>query len=167
MLAWGLAGAREQTLRLAAGFSELRASAPSSPGEHHPVWILGHLLLADSYLLTLLGAGDLPPDFQDLLRRYGPGSDAVASPNHDDLLNLLIKRLSETGERRQATLASMSRDDLARPTPDATLARAQPTLGHHLQALVFHEGYHAGQLAAWRRRHGLPAVEWAFAARAE
>ena len=54
--------------------------------------------------------------------------------------------------------------DLDRPLPDPTLVRAQPTLRHHLHALVYHEGHHAGRLTAWRRRRGLPPVAWAHAA---
>jgi hypothetical protein len=56
----------------------------------------------------------------------------------------------------------MSVEDLARPLPDAFLARAQPTIGHHLQALLFHEGYHCGQVSAWRKRHGFAAVRWSM-----
>jgi hypothetical protein len=43
---------------------------------------------------------------------------------------------------------------------DALLAQVQPTIGHHLQSLVFHEGYHSGQLSSWRKMHGFTAVRW-------
>jgi hypothetical protein len=165
LLAWSLDGARRQTLSLTRGIPATRACAQASPGEHHPAWTLGHLLLGDAYLLTLLGADALPRDFQILLDRYGPGASPVDVRDRYDELALLVERLTETGARRLAALDAMAASDLARPTPDPALVTSQPTLGHHLQALVFHEGYHAGRVAAWRRHHGLPAVDWAFAPR--
>ena len=54
----------------------------------------------------------------------------------------------------------MTDHDLAQPMRDAFLAQAQPTIGHHLQSLVFHEGYHSGQLSSWRKAHGFGAVRW-------
>lgn len=47
--------------------------------EKHPAWLLGHLLLADLYLLLLLGSQLLLDDFPVLLERYGPAS-ALAHP---------------------------------------------------------------------------------------
>jgi hypothetical protein len=44
------------------------------PGERHPAWLLGHLLLADSYLLFLLDARPLPDDFP--AHRAWPGVGA-------------------------------------------------------------------------------------------
>ena len=57
-------------------------------------------------------------------------------------------------------MAAMSAADLAQALPDAHLAQAQPTIGHHLHGLVFHEGYHSGQLSAWRKAHGFPPAHW-------
>jgi hypothetical protein len=163
LLAWALHGARQQTLQLTHDIPTDHAWSQDSPGEHHPIWILGHLLLSDSYLLTLLGAGSLPGDFATLLRRYGPGAPPIASPTDYDSLVELVERLTSTGAQREAALTRLPTADLALPTPDPVLARSQPSLGHHLHALVCHEGYHAGQLAAWRRRRGLPSVSWSFA----
>ena len=59
----------------------------------------------------------------------------------------------------------MTDQDLARPMADAFLAQAQPTIGHHLQSLVFHEGYHSGQLSSWRKTHGFAAVHWTLGPR--
>lgn len=163
VLVWGLANAREQTLTLAADIPQERACLQSVPGERHPVWILGHLLLGDVYLLTLLGADSLSEDFETLLRRYGPGATPTPALDHYDAKPALVDRLGIIGARRLDAIRRLTLVDLARTTPDATLARAQPTLGHHLLALLCHEGYHAGQLSAWRRVPGLGSTRWAFA----
>jgi hypothetical protein len=75
----------------------------------------------------------------------------------------LVERLSSTGTRRLGAIDRMTTADLRRAMPDPGLVKAQPTIAHHLQALVCHEGYHAGQLSAWRRAHGLTPTRWAFA----
>jgi hypothetical protein len=163
LLVWALGNAREQTLTLVADIPQESACRQSVPGERHPVWILGHLLLGDVYLLTLLGADSLSDDFQTLMRRYGPGATPAPALDHYDAKPALVDRLAATGVRRLDVIRRLTLVDLSRTTPDATLARAQPTLGHHLQALVCHEGYHGGQLSAWRRAHGLGSTRWAFA----
>jgi hypothetical protein len=163
ILVWALDHARQQTLTLVADITEERACQQSIPGERHPVWILGHLLLGDVYLLSLLNAAPLSDDFPTLLRRYGPGATPTSAPGHYDTKPTLVNRLSETGAHRLDVIRRLTPVELARATPDASLAQAQPTVGHHLQALVCHEGYHAGQLSAWRRGHGLEPTPWAFA----
>ena len=161
VLAWSLGRAREHTLALVADVSPEAMARQTVPDERHPAWILGHLLLADSYLLSLLAVQPLADDFALLLDRYGPAS----SPNNEtryDSKHELIDRLRRANAVRVARVSAMADGDLARPMADAQLAQAQPTIGHHLQALVFHEGYHSGQLSSWRKSRGLPAVRWTF-----
>jgi hypothetical protein len=154
---------RQQSLLLVRDLLPEQFVDQASPGEHHPAWVLGHLLLADSYLLYLLGNQDLPSDFPDLLAAHGPRS----TPLQDSSLYLApqttIERLEQTGNLRCEAVDNMTARDLQRPMPDATLAVVQPTIGHHLQSLVFHEGHHNGQLAAWRRNHALAPAPWVFA----
>jgi hypothetical protein len=164
-LIWALTQAREQTLGLAADIPSELACDQTAPGEHHPTWIAGHLLLGDSYLLFLLAADQLPGDFQLLLQRYGPGATPTSDRAAYHSLDSLIDRLVSTGAVRQRVVAGMSEPDLARPVPDAVLASVQPTMGHHLLATIGHEGYHGGQLAAWRRTHRLAPGRWAFGPR--
>jgi hypothetical protein len=158
LLAWSLTRARRQTLDLCLDLGGGREEA--DPGEHHPVWIVGHLVLADSYLLYLLGAAALPEDFGALIERHGPASRPDSA---DGRLDALASRLGELGDRRIAAIEALGVEGLERPMPDPVLASVQPKLAHHLHAQVCHEGYHAGQLAAWRRRHGRPPARWAFA----
>ena len=163
LLPWALERARDQTLSLVGDLEPDQACRQATSGEHHAVWILGHLLLGDTYLLSLLGASELAPDFARLLERYGPKSSPTASSADYEPVTVLAERLHTTGIQRLAVVRGMTPTDLGGPTPDAFLARAQPTIAHHLHALVCHEGYHAGQLSAWRHNHGLGPVRWSFA----
>jgi hypothetical protein len=160
-LAWALDRARAQTLALVADVPPEAMRLQAAPGERHPAWLLGHLLLADTYLLSLLDVAPLADDFPALLDRHGPGSAPDAHTAYDAKPQL-VDRLTQVNALRVDRVAAMDVRDHARPLADAFLARAQPTIGHHLQSLVFHEGYHSGQLSSWRRAHGFGAVAWAM-----
>ena len=159
-LTWALDRAREHTLLLVADVPREAMELQAAPHERHPAWILGHLLLADTYLLFLLAVEPLSDDFPLLVEAFGPAS--VRAPVDYDATPQLIDRLRRTHAVRLARVRAMTDQDMAQPLPDKLLAQAQSTLGHHLHGLVFHEGYHAGQLSSWRKAHGLPAVHWTF-----
>lgn len=163
LLAWALQRARQQTLTLVEDLREEQMCLQSVPGENHPAWILGHLLLGDIYLLSLLRIQDLSEDFSELLSKHGPGSEPTPSFGQYDSKQSLVSRLAHAGSLRLDRIRQMKPEEFAQPTPDEVLARAQPTIGHHLQALVFHEGHHGGQLSAWRKAQGIASVRGAFA----
>jgi uncharacterized damage-inducible protein DinB len=158
-LAWALDRAREHTLALVADVPPEAMQLQLVPDERHPAWLLGHLLLADTYLLSLLTVEPLADEFPLLLERYGPASAPTAQARYD-AKHQLIDRLSRANAVRVDRVRAMADRDLARPMPDALLAQVQPTIGHHLQGLVFHEGYHSGQLSSWRKTHRFAAVRW-------
>ena len=133
----------------------------SAAGENPPAWILGHLLLGDVYLLSMLKPSELSADFMELLGKYGPNSNPNSISENYDSKQFLVERLTETGLLRTNAIRQMK--NLEQPTPDETLVKTQPTIGHHLQMLVFHEGHHSGQIAAWRKAQRLPAVKGIFA----
>jgi hypothetical protein len=159
-LTWALGRARALTLLLVADVRPDQMHLQSAPGERHPAWLLGHLLLADTYLLSLLDVQPLSDDFPSLLQRYGPKSVPASASDDGDPRDLLVENLVRTNTLRLAKIRQMTDHDLAQPMRDAFLAQAQPTIGHHLQSLVFHEGYHSGQLSSWRKAHGFGAVHW-------
>jgi DinB family protein len=163
LVVWALRRARQQTLALVADLPQEQMCLQSIPGEHHPSWTLGHLLLSDTYLLSLLRVRPLSDDFPRLLRKYGPGASPTSFLDDYDAKHVLVQRLAETGSVRVDAVLAMTEHELAALTPDQVLARSQPTIGHHVQSLVFHEGYHGGQLSAWRKAHRLSAAEWTFA----
>lgn len=157
LLIWSLESARKQTLNLIEDLHDEQMHLRSSAGENPPIWILGHLLLGDTYLLYLLKVRELSADFTELLNKYGPNS----SGEDYDSKQFLVERLTETGNLRCEAVRQMNDFNIA--MPDETLARTQPTIGHHLQVLIFHEGHHCGQLSSWRKLQGLSAVKGIFA----
>lgn len=156
LLVWSLEQARKQTFSLIEDLRDEQMRLQSAAGENPPVWILGHLLLGDIYLLHLLNARELSADFTELLNKYGPNS----SGEFCDSKQFLVERLTETGNLRCEAVRQMN--DLNQPLFDETLARTQPTIAHHLQVLVFHEGHHCGQLSSWRKLQGFSATKGIF-----
>ena len=161
LLIWSLEKARRQTFNLVEDLREEQMCLQTSAGENHPAWILGHLLLGDRYLLSMLKVRELSADFTDLLSKYGPISKPGSNIENYDSKQFLVERLTETGVLRLNALRQMKNFD--EPTPDETLVRTQPSIGHHLQILVFHEGHHCGQISAWRKAQRLSAVKGIFA----
>ncbi len=157
LLIWSLEKARQQTLSLVADLRDEQMCLQTSANENHPAWILGHLLLADTYLLSMLKVRELSTEFAELLNKYGPNSTLADY----DSKQFLVENLTETGLLRTGAIRRMKNFD--EPTPDETLARTQPTIGHHLQILVFHEGHHCGQISSWRKAQGFSAVKGIFA----
>jgi hypothetical protein len=163
--AWSLNTARQQTLALISDVPEDRICQQACEGEHHAAWILGHILLSDVYLLHLLGIRSLSKDFTLLLQKHGPGAVPEAFIDNYYSKSVLVERLEDTGLARREAIKSLCAADLVRPLPDEFLIKAQPTIGHHLHSLVFHEGYHCGQLSAWRKSHGITSAQWMFGPR--
>ncbi|MEZ5344292.1 MAG: DinB family protein [Pyrinomonadaceae bacterium] len=160
-LIWSLENARKQTLSLVSDLRDDQICVQNFDGENHPAWILGHLLLGDTYLLSMLNVRELTADFSSLLKKYGPDSKPVSNPENYDSRQFLIEELTKTGVHKIESIREM--DTLDQPTPDETLAKTQPTIEHHLQMLVFHEGHHCGQLSSWRKGQGLSPVKGIFA----
>lgn len=161
ILIWTLQKARRQTLNLVEDLREEQMCVQSSANENHPAWILGHVLLGDVYLLSLLKIQDLSEDFGELLNKYVSAPNAAAG--FYDSKQILVERLTQTNRLRLEAIRQMSKEDLTQPTPDEMLAKAQPTIEHHLHALAVHEGHHGGQLSAWRKSQGLKSIKWSFA----
>lgn len=163
LLVWALQKARQQILTLVEDLHEEQMCLQAAPGENHPAWILGHILLGDIYLLSLLRIQELSEDFSELLEKYGPGIVPISAREHYESKQILVERLTQTGSLRHDAIRQMKAEELAQPIPDEILAQAQPTIGHHLHTLVFHEGHHGGQLSAWRKAQGLVSIRGAFA----
>jgi hypothetical protein len=116
VLVWSLGLVRKQTLSMVWDLRPEQWCLQSSAGEHHPAWVVGHLLLAGCYLLHLLGVEELPADFPDLLEAYGPGPvprlEASAYPPHP----VVSERRERAGALRCDAVSRMTTEDLRRAT---------------------------------------------------
>lgn len=127
-----------------------------APGLNTPLWIAGHLAMAADFGSKLLGAPTSCPTAW--YKTFGPGSDPVKiadPPSKAEALRVL--EASMTG--LSAAAKSASAEKLAGPHGFGPMEKATPTLGDFVAHLMTtHACSHLGQLSAWRRLRGLPAV---------
>jgi hypothetical protein len=129
-----------------------------APKMNHAAWVIGHLARTADLTGALLldEQTSVPTSWMDL---FGPTStpspDASIYPDGRTLIDAL-----EAGHAR--TVAAVNKADLSILSQPPKLERLKPRfatlsifVGH---AMTTHEMVHLGQLSAWRRAQGLPAV---------
>lgn len=162
--AWNLQYAKA----LVADLSDAQCTEGGGPGlENHPAWTIGHLVTGSDLLAEDLGLErDLPPGWQELFERRGPGdprlpdADPGTYPPMRELLAELERqhRRVERIWRRRLDEGGSGSHALSGPCR-WRFGDALPTLGDAVGFLaVSHEAMHLGQLAAWRRARGLPSA---------
>ncbi len=123
---------------------------------NHAAWVVGHLASTDDYFLKALAgdAGGLPESWEGLFGMNSkPLTDAGAYPSRKEL----EAAMNERREKLEAWLGSMSDEELMRPI-EGDLAQFASTYAQLGASLSFHDGFHAAQVSASRRVHGLPPL---------
>ncbi len=131
------------------------------PGEraapvNHPAWIFSHL---NVYLpvMTALLRGELfeDPKFHPFGMQSKPEENATLYPSKLELLSAWQAGHDEISQ----LLATATDATLQQPVMLPRWKEIMPTVGIALPYLLLvHENQHLGQLSAWRRVLGLPAV---------
>jgi uncharacterized damage-inducible protein DinB len=152
---------RLQILLLVADLPDDQLAVQPAVGMNHPAWVLGHLAILD--VITTDALEGHPAQLAPAIRAtYGPDSTPTADRarylpkarlvrNFDDGRLELLNRLGQTEPAV-----------LERTNPNGALRGAFPTIGHLLQYTLWHDGYHGGQLSAWRRAQGLTSPGVSF-----
>lgn len=133
----------------------------SQPGQgdapsNHPAWVLSHL---NAYL-PVIESLILGKEFQDPKEHpFGmmskPESDRSIYQSKDELVTEFV----EGHDRMVELLSSAEENVLSQPVVLPRWKDVMPKVGIALPYLMLnHENIHLGQLSAWRRIQGLPAV---------
>jgi hypothetical protein len=128
---------------------------PTPRGGNHPLWVLGHITLAEAQLTNMVTGGNTPP-LEHWMPIFGPRttptSDASAYPNLDEVLSTFHATRAKT----LATLASLTDADLDQPAPGCPPDAVEHlgTKGKIFFAILFHSSIHSGQVADARRAAG-------------
>lgn len=124
---------------------------PGAP--NHAMWTLGHIIFSCQGMAVELGAEPWLAD--DWESTFGYGSEP--SPDRSCYLTKaeMLRFLDDSASRLCDSIRMANESLLGKTVPDETL----PTMGHMLLHVVAaHTGYHAGQLAVWRRAIGMPSA---------
>jgi hypothetical protein len=144
----------ESTARLAADMRDEPMKRTTSRGGNHPLWIIGHLAVAEGSIPQILFGETNPVEPWGPLFGRGstPTDDAGAYPSFDEVLatyrDLRAKDLARLEEIGEAGL-----DRAPRAVPPG-FENEMRTVGQTLLTMAMHQMIHLGQLADTRRAAG-------------
>lgn len=146
------------TQKLVADISDDQLCAQPVPGRvmNHAAFLLGHLAWVSDSVTSLLSG--VTPQLSDWKEVYGMGAKPVTDRSCYRPKAELLKALEDAHRRLSETYSKATPEVLAQPAPDRFRARFA-TVGHiAVTMMTVHGGLHNGQLSAWRRALGWPAV---------
>ena len=145
------------TLGLVSDMKDLPLQQPTPNGGNHPLWVLGHIVRAESDLLDgfILGKPNRFPELENFGMGHEPTTNASDYPSMDELLG-------KFEEIRSATLAhldTLSDDDLDKKSnAPEDFGAVFATVGACFAAMATHMAFHTGQVADARRAAGRPPL---------
>lgn len=154
---YALISSREVVGMLLGDLSDADLLVRPTPEANHIAWQLGHLVLAEAYLIGQQIGGTfpaLPAGFKEqhdnTKAKEEPPQGFLCKTEYLDLLN----------RSRAATLSLLETipdADLDRPTT-GPLAKIAPTVGTMFLFTANHVGMHTGQFTVVRRKLGKPVL---------
>lgn len=127
-----------------------------TPGANHPAWILSHL---NTYHVPIAGVVRNEAFADPRGATFGMGSKPVADASVYKSPQALREDFAAGHALVQKALDEATDKALMQPTVLERWRERMPLTAEALMYLmVRHEALHLGQLSAWRRLRGLPAV---------
>ena len=126
---------------------------PTPNGGNHPLWVLGHIVRAESDLLDgfILGQENRFPELEAFSMGNTPSTDASQYPSMDELLG----KFEQIRGATLAHLSTLTEDDLdAKTHAPEEFGASFATVGACFSAMSTHISFHAGQVADARRAAG-------------
>ena len=125
------------------------------PGMNHPAWIVGHLAFALDAHAFYFGE---PRQLESWSNAMGIGSTVSPDPDHYPDRAELLASFEAASDRMMAAVESATPEMVAEAN-SGMLSEAFPTVGDFVPfSLIGHPSLHFGQLSAWRRADGRPAL---------
>lgn len=127
----------------------------TAPSRSHILWLAGHVATTlDGIALDFTGKRTLPEDY---CSRFGMGSSPSANAGDYPSLAELTSAIDKVTDAIIDGLKQIPDSKLDEQLPESSpLSKVFPTKDALLHALIFHTGYHMGQVSLLRRAQGLP-----------
>ena len=138
---------------LIADMQDAPLTQPTPNGGNHPLWVLGHVVRAESDLLDgfILGQPNRFPELEKFSMGNTPSTDASQYPSMDELMG----KFEEIRGATLAHLETLSDADLdQRSHAPEEFGPPFATVGACFAAMSTHMSFHAGQVADARRAAG-------------
>lgn len=123
------------------------------PTANHPLWVVGHLGLADNMFLEQLdeAAGKKPSGWDEL---FWFGSEIRSDSNLYPATEEVVDYAKDRRTQLMAAIDLLTDEFLLSPTPDEGMFGDAPNMAQMLIFASFHEGVHAGQFTIAHRGLG-------------
>jgi hypothetical protein len=128
---------------------------PTAKGGNHPLWILGHLAVAEGKVVQEIMLGGVNP-LARWMGLFGFGSQPVADPACYPAFEEVLQAFKEVRASTLKALASLTDEDLEKASK-ACPPELKPfvgTVGQCFQQIILHPMFHAGQASDARRMAG-------------
>jgi len=144
---------RQCTEDILKGFPEDQFTFQTTETDNHVLWTLGHLILSDRWILEMVAGEkyEVPDSYEKL---FGFQSKAAASPDAYPPIGEVRRYFDESRRRLMAWIEQADEEQLTKAVDDGGLGFAK-TAFDALSKQMWHEGWHAGQIAPLRRALGL------------
>jgi hypothetical protein len=152
------AAQREYAARLLADLSQEDMTRQPIPGitMNHGAWTIGHISAYPPVLAAILRERPFA-DPKD--HRYGRDSKPSSNPRDYPPKEVMAKEFFGGHDDLAAALAGAGSGVLGKPIPLARWQQRFPIIADAvIHLMLHHESAHLGQLSAWRRACGKPAV---------
>lgn len=128
----------------------------NAPSDGHALWQMGHLAMTYAWVEnSLVGTKPEFPERYNAL--FGFGSKPVDNPALYPSVAEVRSAMERGWERVAKITGAMKESDLAKAPAGDTGGMAKDK-GEMVRLLVWHEGWHQGQLSSLRKALGLPGV---------
>lgn len=145
------AASRSWTMGLIEDMKETPLVQPTSNGGNHPLWVLGHIVVAEAGIFDGFILGNRSR-FADLNKLFGVGSTPTTSADDYPSMDELLDKFAEIRADLLAYVDTLSEEDLDKPSnAPENFGPKFSTIGACLLAMTLHPVFHAGQVADARR----------------
>ncbi len=148
-----LENAKGWSLGLINDMKDAPLTQPTPNGGNHPLWVLGHIVRAESDLLDgfILGQPNRFPELEMFAMGNEPSTDAAQYPSMDELL----EKFEQIRAATLAHLDTLSDADLQKESyAPEEFGPMFGTVGACFAAMQTHMMFHTGQVADARRAAG-------------
>lgn len=123
------------------------------PNANHPLWVVGHLGLADNMFLSKLdeSQGSKPEGWDEL---FWFGSEVHADAGKYPSPEETIAYCRERRQKLTATIENLPEEFFQQATPDEGMFADAPNMAAMLEFIPYHEGVHSGQFTIAHRGLG-------------